>query len=78
MLDAPPSAWTRMPDAERKRRTRLYRTASDLAVLQMPAAVRGRVASEWNGALARSLANGTADIQKKDRIKVRAPKDART
>jgi SAM-dependent methyltransferase len=77
-LDAPPPRWTRMPDAERRRRTRLYRTASDLAVLQMPEAVRGRVAAEWDGALARSLANGTAELPKNGRIKVRAPKDAKT
>src|SRR6266850_62369 len=40
-------------------------------------AVRTRVARDWDDALARSLANGTADLQKNGRIKVRPPKDAK-
>jgi SAM-dependent methyltransferase len=76
-MDDIPSEWTRMPDDERKRRTRLYRIAADLAVLQMPEALRGRVADEWDGALARALANGTAEIVKGGRIKVQAPKEAK-
>ena len=77
MMDDPPSDGQRMSDEERKRRTRLYRIASDLAVLQMPEVLRGRVADDWDGALTRSLANGTAEILKNGRIKVQAPKDAK-
>ncbi|PYR69816.1 MAG: hypothetical protein DMF88_04795 [Acidobacteria bacterium] len=73
-----PQASERMPDDERKRRERRYRVAADLAVLQMPEPVRARVAAEWDGALERSLANGTAEVASKGRIKVRAPKDAKT
>ena len=67
-----------MPDDERKRRERRYRVAADLAVLQMPEPVRARVAGEWDAALERSLANGTAEVASKGRVKVRAPKDAKT
>jgi hypothetical protein len=77
MMDEAPSDWARTSDDERKRRVRLYRIASDLAVLQMPEPLRGRVAGEWEGALARSLANGTASIHKGGRIKVQAPKEAK-
>lgn len=77
MMDEVPSDWTRMSDEERKRRTRLYRIASDLAVVQMPEAIRGRVADEWDGALERSLANRTAEILKGGRIKVQPPKEAK-
>ena len=77
MIEDVPSDRTRMPDDERKRRTRLYRIAADLAVLQMPEALRGRVADQWDGALARSVANGTAAILKGGRIKVQAPKEAK-
>jgi hypothetical protein len=77
MMDEPRVRWEHMSEGERKRRTRLYRTAADLAVLQMPEALRARVADEWDGALARSLANGTAHIQKNGRIKVRPPKEAK-
>ena len=77
MMDELPSEWTRMSDDERKRRARLYRIASDLAVLQMPEAVRGRVADEWDGALERSVANRTAEILKGGRIKVQPPKGAK-
>ena len=77
-MDDVPADWTRMSDEERKRRARLYRIASDLAVLHMPEALRGRVADEWDGALERSLANGTAEIAKGGRVRVRAPKEAKT
>jgi len=53
--------WARMPRDERKRREKRYRVAADLAVLQMPEQVRTRVAPDWDDALARSLANGTAE-----------------
>jgi hypothetical protein len=66
-----------MPRDERKRREKRYRVAADLAVLQMPEQVRTRVARDWDDALARSLANGTAVLQKNGRIKVRPPKDAK-
>jgi SAM-dependent methyltransferase len=69
--------WARMPRDERKRREKRYRVAADLAVLQMPEQVRTRVARDWDDALARSLANGTAVLQKNGRIKVRPPKDAK-
>ena len=75
--DDVPTAWERMSERERKRRVHLYRTAADLAVLQMPESLRARVADEWDHALERSLANETADIQKNGRIKVRPPKDAK-
>jgi SAM-dependent methyltransferase len=71
MMDDVPSNWTRMGDDERKRRTRRYGIAADLAVLQMPEQVRGRVASEWDGALERALAGGTIQILRNGRIKVR-------
>jgi hypothetical protein len=77
IMDDVPSERTRMPEGEQKRRARLYRIASDLAVLQMPEAVRGRVADAWDGALARSQANGTAELLKGGRIKVQAPKEAK-
>jgi SAM-dependent methyltransferase len=77
MMDEPPAAWAHMSDGERKRRTRLYRTAADLAVLQIPEALRARVADQWDDALERSLANRTAHIQKNGRIKVRPPKEAK-
>ena len=54
-----------------------YRVATDLAVLQMPEPVRGRVADQWDGALERSIANGTAEILKGGRIKVQPPKEAK-
>jgi hypothetical protein len=66
-----------MPGDERKRREKRYRVAADLAVLQMPEQVRTRVAPDWDDALARSIANGTAEILKSGRIKVRPPKDAK-
>jgi SAM-dependent methyltransferase len=69
--------WARMPGNERKRRENRYRVAADLAVLQMPEQVRTRVAREWDDALARSIANDTAEIMKNGRIKVRPPKDAK-
>jgi SAM-dependent methyltransferase len=69
--------WTRMPGGERKRREKRYRVAADCAVLQMPEPVRTRVARDWDDALVRSLANGTAELLKNGRIKVRAPKDAK-
>jgi hypothetical protein len=62
-----------MGDDERKRRRRQYRQASDLAILQLPESLRFRVADEWDGALARSLANGTAEVTKKGQVKVRKP-----
>jgi hypothetical protein len=77
MMDDVPSDPPRMSDDERNRRTRLYRIASDLAVLQIPEALRGRVADEWDGAVERSLANRTAEILKGGRIKVQAPKEAK-
>jgi SAM-dependent methyltransferase len=77
MMDDVPLGWERMSEPERRRRTRLYRTATDLAVLQMPEALRSRVAHEWDGALERSLANQTAHIEKNGRIKVRPPKEAK-
>jgi SAM-dependent methyltransferase len=77
MLAEVPSDWAPMPEEERRRRARLYRVASDLAVLQMPEPVRGRVADEWDGALERSLANRTAEILKGGRIKVQPPKEAK-
>ena len=75
--DEPAVGWEGMSERERKRRTRLYRTAADLAVLQMPEGVRARVADEWDSALQRSLANETAHIQTNGRIKVRPPKEAK-
>ena len=69
--------WARMPGDERKRREKRYRVAADLAMLQMPEQVRTRVAPDWDDALARSIANGTAEILKSGRIKVRPPKDAK-
>ena len=72
-----PADWTRMPADERKRREKRYRVAADLAVLQMPEQVRTRVAREWDDALARSVANGTAEILKSGRIKFRPPKEAK-
>jgi SAM-dependent methyltransferase len=77
MMDEPPVSWEHMSERERKRRLRLYRTAADLAVLQMPEAVRARVADEWDTALERSVANETAHIEKNGRIKVRPPKEAK-
>ena len=77
MLDDVHLGWEPMSERERKRRTRLYRTAADLAVLQMPEPLRARVADQWDGALKRSLANETAHIQKNGRIKVRPPKEAK-
>jgi SAM-dependent methyltransferase len=77
-MDDVPARCERMPDDERKRRERRYRVAADLAVLQMPEPVRSRVAGEWDAALERSLANGTAEMASKGRIRVRAPKDAKT
>ncbi len=77
MMAEAPSGWQRMTDDERKRRRRGYRVASDLAVLQVPEQVRGRVADQWDGALERSLANGTAEILKNGRIKVRPLKEAK-
>ena len=77
MLAEVPSDWPPMSEEERKRRARLYRVASDLAVLQMPEGLRGRVADQWDGALERSLANRTAEILKGGRIKVQAPKEAK-
>ena len=68
-----PSDWQRMTDEERGRRRRRYRLAFDLAVLQVPDSLRSRVAREWDGALERSLANGTAEIMKKGHVKVRPP-----
>ncbi|HEY3091843.1 MAG TPA: hypothetical protein VGJ52_02050, partial [Vicinamibacterales bacterium] len=72
-----PTAWERMPGEERRRREKRYRVAADLAVLQMPEPVRTRVARDWDDALARSIANGTAEIPKSGRIKLRPPKDAK-
>jgi cyclopropane fatty-acyl-phospholipid synthase-like methyltransferase len=77
MMDEAPVGWEHMSERERKRRTRLYRTAADLAVLQMPDALRARVAVEWDCALERSVANETAHIQKNGRIKVRPPNEAK-
>ena len=77
MMDEFPSDWQRMTEDERKRRRQRYRVASDLAVLQVPEQVRGRVADQWDGALKRSLANGTAEVLKNGRIKVRPLKDAK-
>ena len=77
MMDEVPSDWQRMTDDERKRRGQRYRVASDLAVLQVPEHVRGRVADQWDGALKRSLANGTAEVLKNGRIKVRPLKEAK-
>jgi len=72
-----PANWARMPGDERKRREKRYRAAADLAVLQVPEQVRARVAGDWDDALARSVANGTAEILKSGRLKLRAPKDAK-
>jgi SAM-dependent methyltransferase len=77
MMDEVPSDWERMTEDERKRRRQRYRVASDLAVLQVPEQVRGRVADQWDGALKRSLANGTAEVLKNGRIKVRPLKEAK-
>jgi len=77
IMDEAPVGWEHMSERERKRRTRLYRTAADLAVLQMPDALRARVANEWDCALERSVANETAHIQKNGRIKVRPPNEAK-
>jgi len=77
MMDDRPLGWEHMSEPERNRRTRLYRIAADLAVLQMPEALRARVAGEWDGALERSVANETAHVQKNGRIKVRPPKEAK-
>jgi SAM-dependent methyltransferase len=73
-----PVDWTPMTDRERLRRERRYRAAADLAVLQVPEQVRTRVAHEWDDALARCLANGTAELPKNGRLRLRPPKDART
>jgi SAM-dependent methyltransferase len=67
----------RMTDEERGRRRRQYRLAFDLAVLRVPESLRSRVAREWDGALERSLANGTAEIMKKGHVKVRPPKGSK-
>src|SRR5258705_9859430 len=69
-----PSDWPRMTHEERGRRRGHYRLAFDLAVLQVPESLRSRVAQEWDGALERSLENGTAEILKKGHVKVRPPK----
>jgi hypothetical protein len=67
-----------MPGEERRRREKRYRVATDLAVLQMPEPVRHRVADQWDGALERSIANGTAEMLKGGRIKFQPPKEAKT
>jgi SAM-dependent methyltransferase len=67
-------AWPRMEDRERRKRIAAYRLANDLAVLRVPDGLRDRVAKEWDGALERSLANGTAELMKKGHVKVRPPK----
>jgi len=73
-----PANPARMPGEERRRREKRYRVATDLAVLQMPEPVRDRVAGQWDGALERSIANGTAEMLKGGRIKTHPPKDAKT
>ena len=73
-IDDVPSDWQRMTHDERGRRRQQYRLAFDLAVLQVPESLRPRVAQEWDGALERSLENGTAEILKKGHVKVRPPK----
>jgi SAM-dependent methyltransferase len=70
-LEHVPGDWARMTEAEGKRRRRQYREASDLAVLQMPEALRHRVVADWDGALERALARGTAEVMKKGHVKVR-------
>jgi SAM-dependent methyltransferase len=72
-----PADWQRMTHEERGRRRGQYRQAFDLAVLQVPEPLRSRVAQEWDGALERSLANGTAEIVKKGHVKVRPPKSGK-
>jgi len=72
-LEAPDTDWPRMEDRERKRRSAAYRVANDLAILRVPERLRDRVAKEWDGALERSLANGTAELMKKGQVKVRPP-----
>jgi SAM-dependent methyltransferase len=76
-MDEVPDRWQRMTHEERGRRRQQYRLAFDLAVLQVPEPLRDRVAKEWDGALERSLANGTAEIAKKGHVKVRPPKGGR-
>jgi hypothetical protein len=49
--------------------------ASDLAILRVPDGLRDRVAREWDGALQRSLANGTAQMTKKGTVKVHPPEN---
>lgn len=63
--------WTRVPETQRRRRRARYRRAQDVASLLLPAYARDRVDEPWDALLARGVAEGLVDVNRKGTIKVR-------
>jgi len=58
-----------MSDAERTVRLARLEAARDRAVLKMPAAMRGRVAGSWSGAIGRALEAGDVEFDSKGHLR---------
>jgi hypothetical protein len=70
-MEDDPKKRASMDDLELERRRKLYLQARDTAILMVPAKLRSRVASLWEGAAERALAAGTAEIGEKGDVRIR-------
>jgi SAM-dependent methyltransferase len=70
-MEDEPKERASMDDLELERRRKLYLQARDTAILMVPAKLRSRVASLWEGAAERALAAGTAEIGEKGDVRIR-------
>lgn len=64
--------WSPMSDAERERRVSQYRLARDLAILRLPAHVRGRFSSEWDAAVERAVMAGLVHVDDSGHFRIAA------
>lgn len=63
------ATWAPMTDAERAARIARLEAARDRAILKLPAAVRGRVAGSWSGAVSRALDAGDVEFDPKGHLR---------
>jgi 2-polyprenyl-3-methyl-5-hydroxy-6-metoxy-1,4-benzoquinol methylase len=64
-----------MPPKDLARRVDAYQRAYDRAIIKIDERLRGRVASEWESAVARAVASGAAEFDEQGRLRVVAPRD---
>ena len=70
-------AWERIARRPRDVRMQAYRRAQEIATLTMPEFARGRLRESWDALLARSVASGLAEVNRKGNVKLKGTVSSR-